>query len=179
MIYLFFIFLTTNLLTYYRQTNYLYLDNKVKPLHDIIHSNKFIHDITIKKEFCDIFPPLCFCLVNNYSKYIECYSNLILIRFICFNSTILPPPMKLKKVRLSFGLIPNYTYDFIYSGHTMTCVLSIFFTDFKIICCILSLLCSLSVIITKEHYTIDVIVAWIATYSAVSFNTIGIKKLLI
>ena len=132
MIYLFFICLTTSFLSYYRQANYLNLDNNIKPLHDIIHSNKIINNITIKKEVCDIFPVLCVCLVNNYSKYIECYSNLILIRFICFNSTILPPTMKLKAVRLSIGFIPNFTYDFIYSGHTMTCVLSIFFTDFKI-----------------------------------------------
>ena len=102
-----------------------------------------------------------------------------LLRFICFHSTILPAPMKLEN-RFIFGIIPNYTYDLIFSGHTMTCVLSIFCTQkiFIPYCFLLSLLCSISVIVTKEHYTIDTIIAWIATYSVVSFYSIDFEQLL-
>ena len=78
--------------------------------------------------------------------------------------------MKLE-IRHSFGIIPNYQYDLIFSGHTMTCVLSIFCVSniySYYITLILSIICSFFLITTKEHYTIDVIIAWIATKSIVS-----------
>ncbi len=171
--------LITNIITLKRQKNLLMNNNLNKPLKDIIHSNYYFQNFNLKKEICDIFPVICIFLIKNYKKFIDCYSYLILLRFICFHSTILTPPMKLNN-RLSFGIIPNYTYDFIFSGHTMTCVLSIFCTNKSLIsyCFLLSLLCSLSVVIAKEHYTIDVIVAWISTYSVVSLYTIDIQLLL-
>ena len=179
MIRLILIGLITNIITFKRQRNLLINNILNAPLEDIIHSNSYFKNLILKKEICDIFPLICIFLIKNYQKFIDCYSDLILLRFICFHSTILTPPMELKN-RLSFSIIPNYTYDFIFSGHTMTCVLSIFCTNNSLIpyCFLLSLLCSLSVIIAKEHYTIDVIVAWISTYSIVSLYTIDIQTLL-
>jgi hypothetical protein len=179
MIRLILITLFTNIITFKRQRNLLINNTLHQPLEDIIHSNYYFKNLNLKKEICDIFPFICIFLIKNYKKFIDCYSYLILLRFICFHLTILPPPMKLKN-RLSFSIIPNYTYDFIFSGHTMTCVLSIFCTNKSLIlyCFLLSLLCSLSVIVSKEHYTIDVIVAWISTYSVVSLYTIDIQTLL-
>jgi hypothetical protein len=168
------IYLFTNIITYKRND---IIQNK--PLIDIIHSNSYLNKIDIDKKICDLFPLLCIFLVNNYNKFIKCHSYLILLRFICFHATILPPPMKLNN-RLSFGIIPNFTYDLIFSGHTMTCVLSIFCVNKDQIpyCLILSLLCSISVVISKEHYTVDVIIAWLATYCIVSLYSININKLL-
>ncbi len=160
----------TNLITYKRK-----IINNGYPLHDISSFN----NITLNKKICDIFPLICIFLINNYEKYIICHTYLVLLRFICFNATILPAPMKLE-LRFTLGIVPNYTYDLIFSGHTMTCVLSIFCVKSFLIpyVFILSLMCSLSVIITKEHYTIDVIVAWITTYAMVSLYTVDIKQLL-
>ena len=165
-----FITILTNYLTNKRQIN----ESRHIPLIDIIDIKS-----NLNKRVCDVFPFLCVILINNYEKYIICHTYLILLRFICFNVTILPPPMKLEK-RLSFGIIPNYTYDLIFSGHTMTCVLSIFCVKQSLILytTLLSILCSLSLIITKEHYTIDVIIAWIGTYSIVSIHSININELL-
>jgi hypothetical protein len=162
-------FCFTNLITYKRQ-----IINNNDSLKDILHFD----DMTLNKKICDIFPLLCILLIENYEKYIICHTYLLLIRFICFNVTILPAPMKLEK-RMVFGIIPSYTHDLIFSGHTMTCVLSIFCVKQFLIpyVFILSILCSLSVIIAKEHYTIDVIVAWISTYSVVSLYTIDIIEL--
>ena len=79
-----------------------------------------------------------------------------------------------------FGIIPSYTQDLIFSGHTMTCILSIFCVEKILVPYVftLSLICSLSVILAKEHYTVDVIVAWITTYAVVSLYTVDIKELL-
>tara|TARA_B100001123_G_C15112497_1_gene948038 strand:+ start:359 stop:910 length:552 start_codon:yes stop_codon:yes gene_type:complete len=168
----------TNIITFKRD---IHIPNE--PLIDIIQSNNYfnsyLNNLHLKKKICDIFPFLCVCFVNNFKKYIECHSYLILLRFICFHSTILPSPMKLEN-RYIFGIVPNYTYDLIFSGHTMTCVLSIFCTQkiFIPYCFLLSVLCSISVIVTKEHYTIDTIIAWIATYSVVSFYSIDFEQLL-
>ena len=169
-----FTIILTNYLTNKRQINIPRHIPTHIPLIDIIDIKS-----NLNKKICDVFPFLCVISINNYEKYIICHTYLILLRFICFNVTILPPPMKLEK-RLSFGIIPNYTYDLIFSGHTMTCVLSIFCVKQFLIpyTLILSILCSLSLIITKEHYTIDVIIAWIATHSIVSLYSININELL-
>ncbi len=146
------------------------------PLNDILHFN----GVRINYYICDIFPALCLLFINNYEKYIICHTYLLALRFVCFNVTILPPPSLLLENRLVFRIIPSYTYDLIFSGHTMTCVLSIFCVDRVLIpyTLLLSILCSISVIIAKEHYTIDVIVSWISTYSIVSLYTIDIIDLL-
>ena len=154
-------FFITNIITYYRNKHL----NHDK-IHDIFH---FL-ELTEYKKICDIFPVLCLLCVSDYEKYLTCHAALILLRFICFNVTVLPPPMQLE-IRYSF-FIPNFQYDLLFSGHTMTCVLAIFFTSnvysyyFTVI---MSILCSIGVIVTKEHYTIDVIVAWLAAYSVERF----------
>ena len=159
------VFLFTNICTYFRnkqiKTN-LNPDLKLKDIFEFI-------DLSEYKKICDIFPLLCLLCVSDYEKYIHCHAILLFLRFICFNVTVIPPPMHLE-VRYSFG-IPNYQYDLIFSGHTMTCVLAIFcvsnvYTYYATI--LISILCSIAVIATKEHYTVDVIVAWVATHSIVS-----------
>ena len=163
-------FLFTNYITYKRN-----IQNTGYPLQDIFN----IDNVILNKNICDIFPLISLILVNNYEKYLICHTYLLLLRFISFNVTILPAPMKLEQ-RFSLGIVPNYTYDLIFSGHTMTCVLSIFCVKQFIIpyTVVLSIICSLCVIITKEHYTIDVIVAWLATYTVVSLHTVDINYLL-
>ena len=164
-------FCFTNLITYNREIK----NSTSLPLKDMLHFN----NLTLNKKLSDIFPLLCVILIENYEKYIICHTYLLLIRFICFNVTILPAPMKLEK-RMVFGIIPSYTHDLIFSGHTMTCVLSIFCVEKILVPYVftLSLMCSLSVILAKEHYTVDVIVAWITTYAVVSLYTVDIKELL-
>ena len=163
-------FFFTNLITYKRE-----IINNNESLKDILHFN----NITLNKKICDIFPLLCIFLINNYEKYIICHTYLLLLRLICYNATILPNPASLEN-RFVFGIIPSFTYDLIFSGHTMTCVLSIFCVKQPLIpyVFLLSILCSLSVIVAKEHYTIDVIVAWISTYTVVSMHKIDINYLL-
>lgn len=146
----------TNYITYKRK-----IINKSNPLNDICHSN--LVNLSKYKYICDLFPFINIWLVNNYRTYLFNHAILVILRFICFHSTILPSPMDLK-LRFSFYIIPNFTYDLIFSGHTMTCILAIYFTDYVYICIINSILCSISVILTKEHYTIDVIIAWLASY---------------
>ena len=154
MFFWFFTFITTNIITYYRRPN---------PFEDILQ----IVDLSKYKKICDIFPLINFLLIEEYQSYFYYHAILMLLRFICFHSTILPPPMPLK-VRFSFGVIPNFDYDLMFSGHTMTCVLCLFFAQNAFcyyIILINSILCSIMLILTKEHYTIDIIVAWMAVYN--------------
>ena len=153
------VFVITNICTYIRN-KYVQTD-KISDIFDFVDCSEY-------KRACDMFPLICLLCVSDYEKYFHCHTLLLLLRFICFNVTIIPPPMKLE-IRYSFG-VPNFQYDMIFSGHTMTCVLAIFCTSniySYYITMIMSILCSIGVIITKEHYTIDVIVARVATHSIV------------
>ena len=158
------VYVISNLITYKRKITF----NGEKPLQDVFHT-KYLPDLRNIKILTDFFPLLSILLIEDYNGYIWCHTTLILFRFICFNSTIVPPPMNLE-LRMSMGIIPNFNYDLIFSGHVMTTVLSIYFTNdyyYKMIVILFSIISSFLAILTREQYTIDVIVAWIATYNVV------------
>jgi len=59
----------------------------------------------------DIFPALTVAVAENYSKFFQLYGTLIVLRFVCFNATILPPPDKdFPPLRMSLKIIPNFDY---------------------------------------------------------------------
>ena len=173
LIYWTFIFLMTVVATHNRNKHIV--DTTLAPLHDI--SN--ILNITLDKRICDILPLLCIFCIENYEKYVICHAHLLLLRFVCFNATILPP-LKDSKCRNAFGIIPTYQYDLIFSGHTTMCVLTIYTTcDYlRPLVLLLSVICSVVMILSKEHYTIDVLVAWMATHAVVATHSIPLVDLL-
>ena len=165
-------FAFTNIITHYRN-KYIEIKDKIQDISTF--------DFSKHKWVTDIFPLLSILCISKYTKYIACHAILLFLRFICFNITILPPPMKLQTIRWSLGIIPNFQYDLVFSGHTMTSVLAIYCVNtslWRVIAMLLSVCTSISVIITKEHYTLDVIVAWIATQAVVSLYTVEFRTFL-
>lgn len=60
------------------------------------------------------------------------------------------------------GMI-NYANDYIFSGHVTLCILASYFTG--VMWPILPIVSSVFTISTREHYTVDVIIAWILFYA--------------
>lgn len=138
------------------------------PLWDIIHSNNgvFSFERWFKyKWVTDVFVVLCFLCVDQYHSFFISHSILILLRCMCANVTVLPPIQGIQP-RSSFGLLDvNYQYDYIFSGHVCICYLSSLCSyEYGGWAFILSLICSFTSVVTREHYTIDIFVSYMATY---------------
>ena len=140
---------------------------------DIIHT--YTLDTLTKpymRRFCDIFAIVTPSIVIyfNYNKiyaykfFIELGIFHIYKQLICI-STRLPPsvdPEKLSRTVLGFTIATPIDYGI--SGHTSIPVLIYFHTNsyFALINSILQTILS---VITKDHYTIDVIHTWIFIYA--------------
>jgi len=177
----FFISMITFPLAYYRQqTNPIKWprNRRPDPLPDLGASH--LPNIRRFKVLQDLFPLVAVMVTRNYDMFFRLYGSCILLRFIFFNSTILPPPDKdFPQLRMSLGVIPNFDFDLIFSGHTMTVLVAAATfavdptpdaTQWMIFCILLALLCSFSLIAMREHYTIDVLVAWLATYACYKYH---------
>ena len=60
------------------------------------------------------------------------------------------------------GLI-NYANDYIFSGHVTLALLTSYFTG--VLWPVLPIASSIATIATREHYTVDVVIAWILFYA--------------
>jgi hypothetical protein len=153
------------------------LDN-VKPLYDIIQQNfPNLQPYRIIPEFLHVIPILYFFykiiynLDNNSTsaliKMLEIHAQLMLLRCICFSVTLLPDSSQMCRVSNHIGSC----YDLIFSGHSTamflsTYILRDYFKLNRIKYSILqfnNLITSFLIIVCRNHYTIDVIVAYIAT----------------
>lgn len=151
-----------------------------QPLYDIIISNvsdlsryNFIPNTLTLILFSFLIIPLC--LKPNVNVFISLFkylSVIIFLRSITTSVTILPSSVNGCKFDLNFLTFLNgHCIDKIFSGHTSITLLLVFlYNKYNIITSnliyvllFLQILVSISLILTKEHYTIDVILGYLIT----------------
>lgn len=164
-------------------------DTGFKLLPKIDLKYNYIDDLMI----CLLVIPLFFYNINT-SKFLQVIIITRILRLICMQSTILPSPdskceeyldRKEKIIGRYYKIIFGRCNETIFSGHVsfmLTCVL--FLLPFinsimKIFLYIYAIITSLVVISLRNHYSIDVVLAWIITIPIYIINTnCNIKKLL-
>ena len=144
------------------------------PLRDVIHKNG--PNLEKYEEFIDLIPTILGCMVLalvlrgdiNIKPLLRAIAAMFLLRCICFFVTGLPSPCEGRVPKSCGGM-----HDCIYSGHTaLTLIFAYFIWCYDpstawllILYCIVG---SMLIIATRAHYTIDVLVAWIATYMIIN-----------
>jgi hypothetical protein len=150
----------------------------VKPLYDLLQKNilnfqpyrvipEFLHLIPIIYLFYMIITNLNNNSVAALLKLLKVHGQLMILRCICFSVTLLPDSSEMCKVTKHIGSC----YDLIFSGHSTamfltTYILHDYFKIRKNIYTILqlnNLLTSFLIVICRNHYTIDIIVSFLAT----------------
>lgn len=145
------------------------------PLLDVVHANTF--DLRRLQPYIDFLPILpglataCLVFARDVSldPILYAVSGVFGLRAICFSVTIFPAPFnKTKHVPKAQG----GNHDCMYSGHTALMLLFayVIWQTFPCLGILLLVYCALGsflIIVTRAHYTIDVIVAWIATYAVI------------
>jgi len=152
--------------------------SSLSPLYDLIQQHSpNLQPYRIIPEILHLIPILLFIyLVIYYSdcksvlslrKFLRVHGILMLLRAICFSSTLLPDSSQMCLVSSHIGSC----YDLIFSGHSTAILLTTyliidFFKVNKIIKYLLHLnnfITCFLIIICRNHYTIDIIVSILAT----------------
>ena len=145
-----------------------------QPLWDIVHTlslNCLPVDVCIQYKWVpDILVFVSVLYIIEWTLFFQCHSILVILRFVCASVTRLPPTHKLT-VRKLFGFLEcNYQFDFIFSGHVCICFLS-YLCSVSVQPLYLSIVCAITSVITREHYSVDVLVAFMASYCVYALNT--------
>ena len=165
-------------------TNFVYVKgleirlSASKPLYDIIQRNApNLQQYRIVPEILHLIPILLFlCLILYNSnansvlalrKFLRVHAVLMVLRSICFSSTLLPDSSQMCLFSKHIGSC----YDLIFSGHSTAILLStyIIIDYFKInkilkhLLHINNFITCLLIIVCRNHYTIDIIVSILAT----------------
>lgn len=145
--------------------------NLIKPdsqkIVDIIHSNIPVLNSKYISDFLVLAPTVyTLFLMDSYSL-----SKLFLIMFIvqmfkgiCSISTALPP-LKRYEDKYRLGGINGSGTEYIFSGHACySCLSAIYLYNYSPVLVVLyNLISQFLIIVTRNHYTVDVILAWIIT----------------
>ncbi len=113
--------------------------------------------------------------INLYKHYIFSITLVHLIRVIFISSTILPTTKDENNYSV-YNLIFGHNYDKIYSGHLATSILTfVFLYKMGIIMNIpfiigYNFLLSLCLLLNRGHYTVDLLVAVMASYSVYNLS---------
>ena len=170
----------------------LYLDKYTKynnniPLDDFIHniSSKYIKITNNKKLIKDIlcYLPLLYMILKHPSyicKYVDVFIILRLLRIIFNWITILPLVGKKKKINNLFDVFKynGGNHDLMFSGHTIILLVGVisymkyYKINLNMYIILYLLITSLSIIIVKEHYTIDVLTSYFVTYSVLKYHNL-------
>ena len=148
------------------------------PLYDVFHS--LLPNLSAYDKVIDLFPVVLGAIV----LYIACVQHplfdlnslirdiwvLVLLRLALCSVTVLPSSIcKIKKAEAIGGC-----HDCIFSGHTsITLLLSYYiFRCFpndtvKYGLLLYNVICGFLIISTRNHYTVDVLVAWLAVFALV------------
>ena len=146
-----------------------------KPLYDILHNT--LPNLKAYDRYIDLIPSLLgifvVCLMVNgdspiqVKKILRQLSMLFILRMLTTSITILPSPIcsSSKKACAIGGC-----HDCIFSGHTAVMLLLSFYISqsnpsFSKILVLYNIVGSLLIISTRNHYTIDVFIAWIVVYA--------------
>ncbi len=149
-----------------------------KPLLDVFHLMtpnlqdfrmipEILHLIPILYLFKLIFTNLNSNGLNALNKLLKNHGMLLVLRAICFSSTLLPDA---SQQCVQSGYIGS-CFDLIFSGHCMaiylaTLVIEEYFNISRrnyIILSIINVITVLLIILCRNHYTIDIVVALLAT----------------
>jgi len=149
----------------------VFLASMIKPQNKIVD---IIHENTQPVKFCYlsdimIFLQVCYfmCKVNysTISEFLLQMSLLQLMRCVCFSSTVLPPLKKYSE-KYRFGGINGSGTEYIFSGHACYSALTSFylyklkFSSFLPLF-FYNLVSQFSISLTRNHYTVDVVLSWI------------------
>lgn len=143
-----------------------------RPLPDVIHDN--FPNLTKYEAWIDLIPAFLGCIVvalvvtgnfRNIRRIVMTLAILLVLRCVCFSVTVLPTPFD-----VCDPLAVGGCHDCVFSGHTaitllFASVIYEVYPDMKWPLLAYCILGSLFIVMTRSHYTIDVIVAWIATHS--------------
>jgi len=154
------------------------------PLYDLVQQKlpnlqrlrfvpEILHIIPIVSLFSLIFVYCNSASVLALRKFLRKHGLLMLLRGICFSTTLLPDSSQMCTTSSHIGSC----FDLIFSGHSTAVILSTkVMTEFFNIDYLLSLLFDFNTVITcilivlcRNHYTIDVIVSVLATNYVYSF----------
>ena len=149
---------------------------QTEPLFDMVHNS--FPNLSHYEKVIDYLPLIlgAFVFILAVTKHPELKLDklfrtvalVIFLRSLTTVVTVLPSPIcGMKKVEAIGGC-----HDCIFSGHTsMTLIFSYFIylciPDLKELLIGYSILTSFFIIVTRSHYTIDVIVAWIVVYAII------------
>ena len=146
------------------------------PLIDVVHET--FADLSKYERYIDLAPVLLGVIALYFAvrgrleheKILIVLSIVFFARSLTFSCTLLPSPLSSCMVKGSQSV--GGCHDCIFSGHTaMTLVLAYFLQKAYPSCkCALLSYCviaSLLITMTRAHYTIDVLVAWIVVYAII------------
>lgn len=143
-------------------------------LHDIVHSKFNIPSafFRIFLEFGHAIPALhLFAIIDSktLNLWLLRHSALLLCRVLCFSSTLLPLTNTNHDSKPLWFLLGG-KHDLLFSGHASFMWLSTLMlkdlninTNLYITYVLLSILVSFGIVVSRNHYTIDVLVAILAT----------------
>jgi len=174
--YILFQLLTCILLNYYasincKRTAERYLEHPYTPVYDMIHKyapsiNTHVPDyLIITTCFCTYIKYLYFSS-SHFDANVACVFYSLLLRFITTQVTIIPTCMP--RPQLTYNLYSKLfasTHDLIYSGHTIVFIFLGKMIDdnyniyLKISSNIVQFIFPITLILARQHYTIDVIIS--------------------
>lgn len=147
-----------------------------RPLPDLLHDHT--PDLRRYEHYIDLIPLslaaiVLYLIATQHPKVctltlLERISTALFVRLICTRATVLPSPIcnKYNSAPRAIG----GCHDCIFSGHTVITLLLAHqllqcFPEHKEALFVYCILGSLAIVVTRSHYTIDVIVAWIVAYA--------------
>lgn len=172
-----------------RYKEYTVFNKFRRPLPDLGHR---FFDINVWRKYhhiADILPVICvICLfiddwINEHDlerirEYCLMHSTMYFIRTFTIHATTLPTCVpgaasKNYKARSYLGFIPSYDNDLMFSGHTTMSLMTLYFITNPVLFwfatfCAIS--CGILLIASREHYTVDVLVAFIASQALYSIR---------
>ena len=168
------ILLTSNISTHILGTNHY--KNRVFEIYDIVHQNTpDLYEFEYVVDALVFFIGGCFYFLPNGSKVFYEFSGKMLLLLLLRSITIFPTLFPKHKncccsSTLSwYQLIRGQCYDKIFSGHMSFTLLGTlyflregFITPFSF--GLLNSFAAATIIVTRSHYTVDVILAFIITY---------------
>jgi hypothetical protein len=163
------VYMINNMFTVYVEKYIRENHKQRKPLLDVGH--KFLPN-TYKFRFINDIIPLILVIVSiltikDRSTYATVVTMCIILRTLCIYCTVLPPTHK----KCDYdGSYVGGCYDKLFSGHITLCVISSLFLSaayptLSKFLFLINIFEAISLIASRDHYTVDVVLGVIISYS--------------
>lgn len=145
-----------------------FIKNHNTKIVDIIHNNFRIFKYHHSSDFL-IFLQILFGIIKleiyTIKEILLLMSIIQFLRSICSITTVLPP-LKNYKDKIRFGGLNGYGTEYIFSGHaSYSAVTTLFLYSENILgfytLFLYNCISQLLIVVSRNHYTIDVLLAWI------------------